>query len=165
MAVSWPALDTIHAQYRLRQAGQLVQVRMSAARVHAIDSGVPHQFRFEPGGQRFLVLPYDQQALAAQPGAGHTLKVTGKLPSTRAQFAATGGQGSGQPLPGGSLTGIANAADFGDAGWSAPILFFPDGTAMAATVVIRDKKSQMVTVSVRGLTGSVSVSKIERGGT
>ncbi|MGE5192520.1 MAG: Tfp pilus assembly protein FimT/FimU [Deltaproteobacteria bacterium] len=50
VAVSWPALEQFHLQYQLRQGGALVQARMAGARVHAVDTGVDYQFRFEPGG-------------------------------------------------------------------------------------------------------------------
>jgi hypothetical protein len=42
-------------------------------------------------------------------------------------------------------------------------VFYPDGTAANVVLTIRDKKSQSVTVSVRPLTGAVTVSKIVRG--
>src|SRR5204862_8120765 len=62
----WPAIENLNTEYSLRQAGQLVQARMAGARVPAIDLGAPYQFRYEPGGRRFLVIPYDQQLLASQ---------------------------------------------------------------------------------------------------
>jgi hypothetical protein len=61
------------------------------------------------------------------------------------------------------LTGLASADEFASVNWSAPVVFHPDGTAGMARIVIRDKKSRIVTVSVRALTGGVSVSKIENG--
>jgi len=162
LSLSWPVLDKFQSQYRLRQGGQLVQTRLSAARVHSIDSGFVYQFRYEPGGQRFLVLPFDQQALLAQPVAGKRgpTKIAGKLPSAKAKFNSSGG---GQQVPGEWLSGIAAAGEFSGASWSPPILFYPDGTATPATIMIGDHKSQVVTISVRPLTGAVTVSKIERG--
>jgi Tfp pilus assembly protein FimT len=164
---AWPALEYLHSQYRLRQGGQLVQVRLAGARVHAIDTGFVYQFRFEPGGQKFLVLPYDSQALAGQSNAQtrRIPKIAGRLPSPNAQFdSGSTGATSAQPVPGEWLTGISDAGQYAGVNWSAPILFYPDGTATAAQLVIRDKKSQVVTVSIRALTGGVSVSKIQKGG-
>jgi hypothetical protein len=184
VAVSWPALSQFHLQYQLRQAGALVQARMGGARVHAVDSGVDYQFRFEPGGQRFLVIPSDQQALAASAasagatgGAGsnpasgggsnrHYHKVAGRLPSAKAHFDPTSTGGTvPQPIPGEWLSGIHDADQFGGVNWSAPILFHADGTAAPAHIVIRDAKSRTVTISVRALTGGVSLSKIVVAGT
>jgi hypothetical protein len=164
----WPALENLNAEYSLRQAGQLVQSRMAGARVHAIDVGVPYQFRYEPGGQHFLVLPFDQISLNLQAagGAQKAPKLAGRLPSSRAMFDSGGAMaGSGQPVAAEWLAGIANADEVMGVNWSAPIVFHPDGTAGMARIVIRDHKSRFVTVSVRPLTGGVSVSKIENGGT
>jgi hypothetical protein len=166
----WPALDNLHTEYRLRQGGALVQARMAGARVHAVDWGVPYQFRYEPGGQRFLVLPFDQQLLSGQSqatGSGRKPpRVAGTLPSAQASFDATGtGASAAQPVPAEWLAGLPDAENFSGVAWSAPILFYPDGSAGTARIVIRDTKSRIVTVSVRALTGSVSVSKIENGAT
>jgi len=164
----WPALENLHAEYSLRQAGQLVQARMAGARVHAIDLGAPYQFRYEPGGRHFLVVPYDRQLLTSQSTGGTTKtpRVAGILPSARAAFDLTGAAATGGvPVAAEWLTGFANADEFVSVNWSAPVVFHPDGTASMARVVIRDNKSRFVTVSVRPLTGGVSVSKIENGGT
>jgi hypothetical protein len=164
----WPALENLHTEYSLRQAGQLVQSRMAGARVHAIDMGVPYQFRYEPGGRHFLVLPFDTQVLATQAGGGamKTPRVAGTLPSARAGFDSTGTLATGgQPVATEWLAGLANADEFMGVNWSAPVIFHPDGTAGAARIMIRDNKLRFVTVSVRPLTGGVSVSKIEKGGT
>lgn len=171
LAISWPVLDRIRTEYRLRQGGQLVQARMAGARVHAIDAGVDYQFRYEPGGQRFLILPYDAQALAVQTTgtAGATrppARIAGRLPSTETHFdPASSGGSVPQTIPPEWLSGIHDADQFTGVNWSAPLLFHADGTAAAAQVAIRDKKSRIVVVSVRALTGGVSVSKIENGGT
>jgi prepilin-type N-terminal cleavage/methylation domain-containing protein len=168
LGLAWPVLEKYRGEYRLRQGGLLIQSRLAAARVHAIDTGVPYEFRYEPGGQRFLVLPHDWQALHSQsvPGAHGPSKIAGKLPSAQAEFDPPGpGAAAVQQISADWLTGIAAAAEFTDATWSAPILFYPDGTAARSTVTIRDKKSHTVTVtvSVRPLTGAVTVSKITRG--
>ena len=90
---------------------------------------------------------------------------TGTLPSHRAHFEAS----SGVPgMAAGSApvsTGAAPAAigDGAGTGWSHPILFFPDGTASQGVVTITDGKGLKVTVSVRPLTGAVTVSQITRG--
>jgi Tfp pilus assembly protein FimT len=163
LGLSWPVLENYQSQYRLRQGGQLVQTRLSAARVASIDTGFVYQFRYEPGGQRFVVLPFDQQALLAQPVAGKAgpRKIAGKLPSAKAKFGSSAV--GGQQVPGEWLTGIAAAGEFSGVSWSAPILFYPDGSASAATLAIGDKKSHIVSISVRPLTGAISVSKIEKG--
>jgi len=178
VAVSWPALQQFYLQYQLRQAGALVQARMAGARVHAIDTEVDYQFRFEPGGQRFIVLPFDTQALAessasassnsstASHTARHFPKLGGRLPSPRARFdPASSGANSPQSVPGEWLAGMRDADQYNGITWSAPILFHADGAASAGHIIIRDNKARTVTVSVRALTGGVSVTPIVNGGT
>jgi len=179
VALSWPALERFYLEYRVRQAGQLVQARLAGTRVHAIDTGYDYQFRFEPEGQRFLVLPNDAQALAAlQSAASPTAsasgttatvripRIAGRLPSTTAHFDSTSTGGSTpQPIPAEWLTGIPDAEQFTSANWSAPLVFHADGSAATARVIIRDKKSRYVVVTVRSMTGGVTVSAIENGGT
>jgi prepilin-type N-terminal cleavage/methylation domain-containing protein len=179
VALSWPALERFYLEYRVRQAGQLVQARLAGARVHAVDTGFDYQFRFEPEGQRFLVLPYDSQALAAlqtasSPTGGSSgsstavriPRIAGTLPSTTAHFDSTStGASAPQQIPAEWLSGIPDADKFNGVNWSAPLLFHADGSAASAQVIIRDKKSRYVVVSVRSMTGSVSVSAIQNGGT
>ncbi len=169
LAISWPFLDRIRLEHRLQQGAQLVQARAAGARVHAIDTGFDYQFRFEPGGQRFLVIPFDQHALLQSPGATggtRTLpKLAGWLPSSQTAFAPSSTGGSvPQPIPSEWLAGIPDAEQFAGVNWSAPLVFHPDGTASTARIAIHDKKSRFAVVSVRALTGGVSVSRIEQGG-
>src|SRR5262249_16703359 len=126
VALSWPALERFYLEYRVRQGGQLVQAGLAGARVHAVDTGVDYQFRFEREGQRFLVLPYDSQALAAlqtaasptsgTSGGTATVKIpriAGMLPSTTAHFDSTSTGGSApQQIPAEWLAGLANADQF-----------------------------------------------------
>jgi len=179
VALAWPALERFYLEHRVRQGGQLVQARLAGARVHAVDTGFDYQFRFKPEGQRFLVIPYDSQALAALQTAsspttgtsGSTAtvripRIAGMLPSSTAHFDSTSTGGSSpQQIPAEWLSGLANADQFSGVNWSAPLVFHADGSATTAQVIIRDKKSRYVTVSIRAMTGGVSVSAIENGGT
>ncbi len=164
IGIAWPAIAVIQGEYQLRQGGQLVQAKLAWARVHAVETGYVYQFCFEPDGQRFLVLPFDQQALFAQPSPGTRApqKSGGKLPSAKAHFDAASSPAS-HAIPAEWLTGMTDAGEYSGATWAAPILFHPDGSASAATIQIIDKKSRTVTISVRPLTGAVTVSKIHAG--
>jgi hypothetical protein len=170
LAVSWPFLDRLQLEHRLQQGAQLVQARVAGARVHAIDAGLDYEFRYEPGGQRFLVLPHDQQALLHPPdpaaGARPLPKTAGWLPSPQTAFdpSSTGGTVP-QPVPSEWLAGIPDAEQFAGVNWSAPLVFHADGTATTGRLVIHDRKSRFVIVSIRALTGGVSVSKVAQGGT
>jgi Tfp pilus assembly protein FimT len=164
IGIAWPAIAAIQGEYQLRQGGQLVQAKLASARLHAVETGYVYQFCFEPGGQKFIVLPFDQQALhiQASPGTRAPHKAGGKLASAKAHFEAAASPSS-HAIPAEWLSGMTNAGEFSGATWSAPILFNPDGSASGATIQIVDKKSRTVTISVRPLTGAVTVSKIHSG--
>jgi hypothetical protein len=93
-------------------------------------------------------------------------RIAGMLPSTTAHFDSTSTGGSApQQIPAEWLAGLANADQFSGVNWSAPLVFHADGSATTAQVIIRDKKSRYVVVTVRSMTGGVTVSAIENGGT
>ena len=157
LSLAWPSISQLLNYHSLQQGAQLVQARMAFARLHAIDAGVPYQFRYEPGGQRFLVIPYEFGAQGA--------KVAGKLPSSAARFDPAGLlSASSQPLAPEWLQGMPGAAEYAAVNWSSPVLFFPNGTATAGQVIIRDSKSGGVVLTVRALTGNVSVANLANGG-
>ena len=49
-----------------------------------------------------------------------------------------------------------------DAAWSQPILFFPDGTATTAKIIVLGEGGRSITVELRSLTGGVKVGEIGR---
>lgn len=164
VGIAWPSIAVFQAEYQLRQGGQLVQAKLAWARLHSIETGFVYQFCFEPGGQRFVALPFDQQALFAQPSPGTHApqKSGGKLPSAKVHFDA-GASPASHAIAAEWLTGMADAGTYSGLTCAAPILFHPDGSASAATIQLVDKKSRTVTISVRPLTGAVTVSKIHGG--
>ena len=48
----------------------------------------------------------------------------------------------------------------GGQGWSEPILFYPDGSASTATVVLKNEYDRSIELSLRGLTGVITVGEI-----
>ena len=70
-------------------------------------------------------------------------------------FAATPIANAG-PLQGGS------GADIAAAGWSRPILFYPDGSTSTATVTLRHETMGSVMVRLRGITGDATIEEVTR---
>lgn len=164
VGLAWPSLSRLFAHHRLRQAANLLSVRMSAGRIRAVETGLIYQFRYEPGGRRFLLVPFDREQVdETSPNAQRAIRIVGKLPAS-CRF--EGGQSfndKGTAIPDDLLAGIANAADFVGALWSTPTLFHPDGTATDFEVAIVGDKKEQVRLTLRALTGSVTVTP-ERGG-
>ena len=169
-SVVWPSLDRLYSEHHIRQGAEGLQVRLAAARVHAMEDGVSYCFHFEPGGRHFVLLPAEvQEVIAAGEDEGEAAlegigcRYLGELPEGVAFELSCGGA----PLPTqilnpALLAGLPGAESLGTtAMWSIPMLFFPDGSSTGGVVEIVDKRNQTVRVATRPLTGGVSLSKVE----
>lgn len=180
LAVAWPNVARLSGQQKLMDSSEKVRTLMASARVHAIDSGLVYQFRYEPGGHYFVVVPFEREFEGVSPnargtgtatGLGRFSKASGMLPDGVTFAAPTllnpGGSGAaatapgmGQKLSPDSLSGLLNAGKLESVSWSGPILFQSDGTAADATLELVDKRHQRITLQVRGVTGAINVSRI-----
>lgn len=161
-ALTIPTLNRLYAHHHLRQAVDLLGVRLSAGRVHSVETGLTYQFRYEPGGRRFLLVPFDQEPASA-PGGPRATRIVGMLPAV-CKF--DGGQilaDKGSAIPSEWLAGLPDAGEYTSASWSGPALFQPDGTATSMKLVVHGPKNESVELSLRGLTGAVTVSHVITG--
>lgn len=157
LTISYPAMNRLYVGHQLHQGASDVQVRLMAARVRAIEAGIGYQFRYEPGGRRFVALPFDP--IAAVAGTPYW-KYGGELPPSVNFVSTSLYPGVGQELALQLLSDLPNAAELQGAHWSAPILFKPDGTAGGGWIDIVDKEGDTLRVSVRALTGGVTVARV-----
>lgn len=159
LGLAWPSISRLYAHHHLRQAADLLSVRLSAGRIRAIESGLVYQFRYEPGGRRFLLVPFDRENIdESAKDAQRARRVVGRLPST-CQFEGGGlNWDKGVEIPDDWLTGLPEAADYADAKWSSPVLFHPDGTATNFELTVLGDKKSHVKLTLRALTGGVVVS-------
>jgi prepilin-type N-terminal cleavage/methylation domain-containing protein len=173
--LAWPYLLRFSAEQTLRENVEAVRARLALTRYSAMDSGLAWQFRYEPQGRRCLVLPQDRP-LGANPGSGSTATGTVEfpaellelaeglrfLPNAPGPIALTSQAVTTERLSEDWLTQFGAPASLAQIGWASAILFQPDGTGDDATLVVVDKDGRYQTLSVRGLTASVSVGPIER---
>ncbi len=170
-----PPLRRVIQEHQLHQSADLLKVRLTAARVHAIESGLTYQFRFEPGGRMYLVIPSEHDPASAQqstaaggtaaPSSTGRWKVGGAL-STAVHFDAQGG-GNGtanEPIHAAWLADLPQADELQGVNWSAPVYFLPDGSSTGAVVKVLDHRNLSVTLTVRSLTAGVSLTPITREG-
>jgi hypothetical protein len=162
--LTWPSIARIYALQQIREGAEMVQVRLAAARVRALESGAVYQFRYEPGGHRFVVIPYEAEVLAASSSgaAGAPPRYAGTLPNS-VTFDQSSLGGSGQQIPESWLAGLPNAGAFHQAVLSGPLLFFPDGTSGDFELLVNGPRQQQMKLSVRGLTGGVTLANVQRG--
>lgn len=182
LAVAWPNVIRLTRQQKLTESAEKVRALLASGRVHAIDSGLVYQFRHEPGGYSFVVVPFEREFEAVNPnnqsagaaeGLGRFSKASGTLPdgvkftapsllSPTGSGASGAATGLGQKLSSDALSGLPNASKLESVSWSGPILFQPNGTAADASLELVDKYNQRITLHVRGVTGAINVSRIHQ---
>jgi prepilin-type N-terminal cleavage/methylation domain-containing protein len=173
-SLSWPRMMRYVQENALKQNVETVRRELAATRIHAIESGLTYQFRYEPVGQQFLVLPFERPT---EPETGETSPNNQATPPRKAktvegrlsadfQFEppsdSIGQATGGQRLSENWLTLLKNGAQYAQTIWSPPILFRPNGESQDSSLVIKDKSGNTVKVTVRGLTGGVRVEPMQR---
>jgi type II secretory pathway pseudopilin PulG len=188
-SLSAPAVTSSFASVRLRRAGDKIIACWANARARAIETGVPRQFRFMPeSGQACVepasIVPADPALAAASPAADPTLST----PATSAADPAatdplasqSGDYDAAAPTVNVALaepikfhSGEAQVEDpltqerrvdplapSSGSSWSLPILFFPDGSASHASIVLTNDRNQFLRLTLRGLTGTARASEV-----
>lgn len=170
--VVFPPVLRMMADQPLKEGAERARVQLASVRLKALDSSAAWQLRFEPGGRRYLWMPVETNSAAASTSTSSTA-VT---PSTNTAAGPTAGELpkgitfssdlNGVPLPVERLpqelvTGMPNAYQLAQVGWSAPVTFQPDGSAVDSELAVIDARNRQVRLTVRGFTGGVTVSSIE----
>jgi len=158
--ISWPLMERAYGDLKLKESAEKVRLKMGAARIHAIDSGLSYQFRVESEGHRFLVVPYEY-ATEANLQDGVLEQEDGELPEGLS-FQAVSEDASVEKIDEGMLAGFSNKSKLAEANWLAPLIFYPDGSATEASFRLVDEKRQYIEVSLRELTARIEVSAVQR---
>lgn len=162
------------ADQPLKEAAERARVQLASVRLKALDSSSAWQFRFEPGGRRYLWMP--SELVTSSPSSASTSNantanttttvsggvMSGELPNG-ITFAAdlNGSPLSVERLPQQLLSGLPNAYQLAQVGWSVPLTFHPDGSAADFEFSVVDARSRQIRLKVRGFTGGVTVGPIE----
>ena len=168
-SMSWPALKRPLSNQRLRKAADAVRIAWGRARVEAMSSGRTLVFRYAVEGDRYSIQSYAGAEAAPSGESSNGLEDLDQYGNDRAVL-----RGSEPKLPEGiiflsseteedtradSLSLEEGPSTAGVAGWSEPILFYPDGTSSTARLILRSEYDRCVDLSLRGLTGVVHVSE------
>ena len=168
-ALSYPSVDRLLEQLAMDEAVSPVRDHLSSTRTRALDAGLTWQFRFEPGGRRYVAVPYefdeiegdDQQQQQSQ--LELLPRVSGQLPEGYTFSAADEATTGTEALDELALAGLTGSQDLQGSSWSPPLLFFSDGTSRNASFDIVDEQLRGRRLSVRALTGAVTVSDPNQG--
>ncbi len=176
-AMAMPAFSGMLRSQRLRSAAESVRPEWMRAHIRAMKTGRIHVYRFENGGRHFEIIPWvaDDDALESSSNAEAETMSFGM--ATAAGTAAGGVElDEGPGLPEGVIFvgGEASADSRGitvaeamsgsggtDGQWGAPVLFYPDGSAPDAYVLVANDQQQAVRIELRGLTGQATVGDIQ----
>lgn len=159
-SMSWPSIRSSLNKSQLQSAAKQVSADLSKARLTAIQTGVPQQFRFQPEQKCYEIAP----------------KVVGDL-NAAAQEVSTGdeGQSEEESLVQGELSEglkfiIADAKEeqteetvLASAGeWSDPIIFYPNGRASQATFELEGDEGMRVEIRLNGMTGTTKLGSLHK---
>lgn len=166
--VAFPPVLRMMADQPLKEAAERARVQLATVRLKALDSSAAWQLRFEPGGRRYLWMPMDRTSTSTSPAASTSAAnavvgpTSGELPKG-IQFSSDikGVPLTVERLPQEVVAGMANAYQLSQVGWSAPVTFQPDGSAVDSELAVIDATNRQIRLNVRGFTGGVTVSPIE----
>lgn len=159
---SSPLLNTWRDN-RLSEAAEDVRSLLAGSRIRSLDNDETWQFRYEPGGTLFVRVPAGTNEGPAVETT-QSGRLSGTLPEGMTFSAEPAIQSSGSRTQGTAISpdlfaGLPDAAALTQAGWSEPIHFYSDGTADETAFELTDEYGGVRRISVRDLTGAVSVSK------
>jgi prepilin-type N-terminal cleavage/methylation domain-containing protein len=186
LSMAWPSMRRTLGKSQLREAAKQVRTQLATARLAAMESGRPQQFRYQPGTGRFVITPLDSPLEAPfDPDAELATSSSSSLATGLRHSEQAGDDCRRQPvqsLGGGVVFGTADIREaYGIAGnsstemtladtqrpreievsrhadWSAPVVFYPNGRSADATVRLYGERDFQVDVNLRGVLGTVEV--------
>jgi prepilin-type N-terminal cleavage/methylation domain-containing protein len=152
---------------RVAQAAESVRDVISRSRTFALDAGIDYQFRYETNGRNFVVLPLEMEPADSNSSFGDSetsnyVRLTGELDDGLRLLAIDDDEQTVESLESAWFGQLANSLQLSQATWSSPIIFYFDGTADDAEFQVTSDDKVAADLTIRGLTGRVSVSRVYR---
>jgi prepilin-type N-terminal cleavage/methylation domain-containing protein len=176
-----PALQGTMDDQRLLKAAELIRAQWAQARVKAMNTGQIHVYRYEAGSGNYAIEPWQGDADATEASTSTTTATSTDSPSSVSNTASADARTAealgvpGRLLPSGiTFYSGTSASDSRSAAveqtpgtassptaanQSRPIVFYPDGTATDARLVLTNERA-FVEVQLRGLTGFSRASEL-----
>ena len=164
-----PNVQNMLRRQRLKSAAETMRIAWSRAHIKAMKTGRIQVFRYEMDGHQYSVQPWvagdeaTEGESEAVSGFGTTLEAPDSTVETKTledgiKFAA--GEAKFDSRASEVENFLQNGASAEGGGqWSRPILFYPDGSATDAYVIVTDAKQDAYRVNLRGLTGTSQLSE------
>jgi len=151
-----PALEGTLASFRLQRASDQVLADWAKTRTRAIEDGQVYQFRFSENSSEYRVDRWYADDKTEEPNE-NTWRLKASIPEA-VKFAE--GQQATVETTGSREVKTLKSKNSAD--WSAPILFFPDGTTSEANLLLRNENDRYQRITLRALTGSGRKSSLLR---
>ncbi len=90
LGLTWPAVGRFLGEQPIKNAVESARTGLAGTRQKSMSSGLVYQFRYEPGGDRFVVLPFELDAQQVTPGGtgqGSTVSTATPTTSSKLQVA------------------------------------------------------------------------------
>jgi Tfp pilus assembly protein FimT len=147
-SLTMPLFEGGFASVRLRRSTDQVLSAWSEVRAQAIETGKIYQFRFQPqtGNYRSEAWYPEESPQPVEEAATPAPDIV--LPE-QVVF-AEGDVAVFEPTVGAQVTPMGQG---GSRGWSTPILFHPDGSTSAASVLLKNERDVYQRITLRALTG------------
>lgn len=172
-AAAAPALMGVMQDQRLKSAADEVRIAWTRAHVKAMKTGRIQVFRYELGGEKYVVQPW---AATDEVLAATGTELTPFASSSKEEDSGPRlDESAAVTLPEGIrfIIGDAQAesrsvrieqqiqdANRFEGNWSRPILFYPDGSATEAFLILANEREAGIEVQLRAMTGAATVGGI-----
>lgn len=162
--IAWPVLNRAFENQRLKKSADIIRAEWTHARVQAMSTGYVYIFQFTPGQERYSTYRRVASEVEVAPDGRFqadwdNLQPFGKEQSLPEGIRFVGGQVLLDTRA--EMYSIQSAAFLSpDQGWSGPVFFYPDGTTSTARITLENERGRRIDISLRGLTGMVSISDI-----
>lgn len=151
-----PALEGTLASFRLQRGTDQVLADWAKARTRAIKNGQVYQFRFTENSNAYRVDPWQANEKTRENKENQTNDPSENPWRLEASISEAlefvGGQQAIVETTGSREVKTLKSEKSSD--WSAPILFYPDGTTSEASVLLRNENDRYQRATLRALTGS-----------
>ena len=157
-----PKLTGMMRNVTLTSAANTIRAELTRAHVTAMRTGRVQVFNYEPGGRKFKVEPW----IGGDDAIENTSGEENNSPSPAAKNMTTPMLPEGTKFAAGDSAVESRSEKISqdmqsDASWSRPILFYPDGSAGDAFVVVGNEHNAGIRINLRGMTAAVTVEEIK----
>lgn len=181
LSVAVPTYEGMVTSRRIFNSVENVRLELQRARLEAIKTGQAQAFRCQVGQSQFTLQPWLKASDSVEASAGATIITElGQAVDTSSTSSGVASN-MADPTAGQKLLeegvvfasadilndmrslseqSTSDSMQAGMAGWSQPILFYPDGSTTTAHIVVQDTRGRRMAVQLRGLTGEAKVIEV-----